>query len=138
MRELIKEKLREKLRENEYGMDDFDFKHGDCDIFAISMHRLYNYPLYVVRGYFEDEFGEPGEYAYEDAHMVVKKGENTYLDADGEHTKENLIEGSLFMEEVETVKLVELSEEEALESFSCEDQEDEINGLMKILKSKKT
>ena len=58
--------------------DDYDFsKHsfnsGDCDIYAVALHRLHGYPLYVVRGHFlEDEWGGEREWDFEDAHIVVK------------------------------------------------------------------
>lgn len=30
------------------------YRCGFCDVFAIALHRMFKYPLYVVRGYYWD------------------------------------------------------------------------------------
>lgn len=59
LRKFIKTTIIEYLNEtydgkfdDEYDFSKHNFNTGDCDIYAISLHRLYNYPLYAIRGKF--------------------------------------------------------------------------------------
>ena len=94
------------------------YKRGMCDAYALALHRKTNYPLYVVRGYYWDDWSE--EEAYEDAHMVVKKQDNVYLDVDGEKNYNELISNSMFTNKVEKVDIVPISYNEALYTFTME------------------
>jgi hypothetical protein len=99
------------------------YKRGMCDAFALALHKRTGYPLYVVRGYYWDIWNE--DEAYEDSHMVAKKGENAYLDVDGLKTSEELISNSLFMNEITRVDIVPISQEEALYTFTSVGVSDE-------------
>jgi len=72
------------------------YNFGDCNIYAIALHRLYNYPLYAINLYFkEDDWDEDAGYTHMDhetAHVCVKLPNGKYLDGDGEFEKDKLIE----------------------------------------------
>jgi hypothetical protein len=77
----------------------FDFNYGNCNVYAIALHRLYDYPLYVVNLYFKEdeweeqvELGDPYFYDHETAHVCVKLPNGKYLDSDGEFEEDKLIE----------------------------------------------
>ena len=53
LKQFIKTTIREFLYEN----IEYDFNFGDCDLYAVALHRIYGYPLYVVRNYYPN-----GEY----------------------------------------------------------------------------
>jgi len=94
-----------------------------CDAFALALYKKTKYPLYVVRGYYWDKWNN--EEAYEDSHMVVKKGDNQYLDVDGEKNYDDLVENSLFANEITKVDIVPISYNEALYTFTSEGVSDE-------------
>ena len=50
--------------------------------------------------------------------MVVKKGNDQYLDVDGQKSYKDLINNSLFMNKVTRVEIVPISKEEALYIFT--------------------
>jgi hypothetical protein len=139
MKNFIKKLLRESY--DKYG-DDYDFsKHnfnfGDCDVYAVSLHRLYGYPLYVVRGWFlEPEWGGKREWDYEDCHIMVKLPNGKYIDSNGEFTGKEMKQSCLFDNEVKRITIVPIDEETALSTFSCEHQEDDIQKVMSYIKSK--
>lgn len=115
-----------------------NFNHGDCDIYAVSLHRLYGYPLYIVRGWFlEPEWGGEREYDFEDSHVVVKLPNGNYMDSDGETTEAELRQNCAFGNDIEKITFEPVSEEEALSTFSCEDQELAIKQVVNYIKSKK-
>ncbi len=122
--------------------DDYDFsKHnfntGDCDIYAVSLHRLYGYPLYVVRGWFlEPEWGGEREYDYEDSHIIVKLPNGNFMDSDGETTESDLRQNCAFGNDIEKITFEPVSEEEALSTFSCENQEPAIKQVMNYINLK--
>jgi hypothetical protein len=109
----------------------FHFNSGDCDIYAISLHRLYNYPLFVIRGYYLED----GELNYEDAHIMVKLPNGKYLDSNGEQTKEEILPKAMFSNKISKVEIVSINEEEALNTFSCQNQEDDISKVMNTIKN---
>jgi len=124
--------------------DDYDFNHhnfncGDCDIYAIALHRIYGYPLYVVNGYFkEDDWDEEGftEYDREPAHIVVKLPNGNYMDSNGEVTEDELKEDCAFGNNIEYIKIEEITEQEAMHTYSGEDQEEDIQRVMKHITNK--
>lgn len=144
--EAIELYLREEgiIEETESFSDDYDlskhnFNHGDCDIYAVSLHRLYGYPLYVVRGWFlEPEWGGEREWDHEDSHMVVKLPNGYYMDSNGETTEAELRQNCAFSNDISKITFEHLSEEEALGTFSCENQEPAIKQVMRYIKSKKS
>ena len=144
LKQFIKTTIREFLNETYDGRfgDEYDFtKHnfntGDCDIYAISLHRLYGYPLYAIRGKFlEPEWGGKREWDYEYCHIMVKLPNGNYMDSDGEQTKKEMTSRAAFSEDVKKVEIVQISEEEAINMFSCEDQEKDIQRVMKYIKNK--
>ena len=103
-----------------------NYSTGDCDIYAIALHRLYKYPIYVVNGYyiFDDE------YCNEPCHLVVKLPNGNFLDSRGETTEEELKEDSLFSNEIKYIKIEEISEDEAMFIFTSDDQEELIQKTM--------
>ena len=143
MKNFIKYRLRLKLNETISGYgDDYDFsKHnfnfGDCDIYAVSLHRLYGYPLYVIRGYFlEEEWGGEREWDYEDCHIMVKLPNGNYMDSSGEATGNEMKRACLFGNKIEKIKILPIDEQTALSTFSCQDQEESIKQVMKYISKK--
>lgn len=118
---------------------DFNFNFGDCEIYAIALHRLYGHPLYVVNGYYKepDWDEEMGWIAYldEPCHVVVKLPNGKYLDAQGETTENDLKKACLFSNEVEYIKIEPISEEEAKYLYTGEDKEDYIQEVTNMIKS---
>lgn len=118
---------------------DFNFNFGDCEIYAIALHKLYGHPLYVVNGYYKepDWDEEMGWTAYfdEPCHVVVKLPNGKYLDAQGEITEDELKKACLFANEVEYIKIEPISEEEAKYLYTSEDKEDEIKEVINMIKS---
>ena len=96
------------------------YKTGFCDAYAIAMHRIFGYKIFVVRGFYKLY----GEWEIEDSHMVVKD-KNKFIDVDGAKSSKELIYQCMFTCKVEKVKLVEVSEEEAKFIFTCEGVSDE-------------
>jgi len=144
MKNFIKKSVRYYLNENYGNFDnDYDFsKHnfnlGDCDIYAVALHRLHGYPLYVIRGYFlEEEWGGEREWDYEDSHIIVKLPNGNYMDSDGEQTEETLKSNAGFMNKVERIEFIPIDEEGALSTFSCQDQEEDVSKVINYLKNKK-
>jgi hypothetical protein len=139
MKSFIKKLLRESYGKytDDYDFDKHNFNFGDCDIYAVSLHRLYGYPLYVVRGWFlEPEWGGKREWDYEDCHITVKLPNGKYMDSSGESTGKEMKKSCLFGNKVERITIVQIDEETALSTFSCEDQEDDIQKVMGYIKSK--
>lgn len=123
--------------DDNYDLSKHNFNHGDCDIYAVSLHRLYGYPLYIVRGWFlEPEWGGDREYDYEDSHVVVKLPNGNYMDSDGETTESDLRQNCAFGNNIDKITFEQVSEEEALSTFSCEDQEPAIKQVINYIKSK--
>jgi len=131
IRKLIREEL-DKFGDD-YDLNKHNFNTGDCDIYAVSLHRLYGYPLYVIRGYFLDP--QLDEYDYEDCHIMVKLPNGKYMDSGGEQTKQEMISRAAFMNNVTRIKIVQIDEETALNTFSCQDQEEDIKRVMGHIKS---
>jgi len=73
---------------------------------------------------------------YEDAHILVKLPNGKYLDSNGEHTKEEILPNAMFSNKIEKIRIVPIDEETALNTFSCQDQEKDIEKVMDYLKSK--
>ncbi len=123
---------------NDYDFKNYNFNLGDCDIYAISLHRLYNYPLFAIRGKFlEEEWGGDREWDYEYCHIMAKLPNGNYLDSNGEQTEEEMLSTAAFGEVVKGVEIVPISEEEAINMFSCEDQEEDIKYIMSYIKNLK-
>jgi hypothetical protein len=56
---------------------------------------------------------------------MVKLPNGNYMDSDGEQTKKEMISRSAFSEDVKKVEIIEITEEEAINMFSCEDEDQE-------------
>jgi len=128
---------------------DVSFNHGNCDLYAVALHRLYNLPLYSVRNYYPDGSYQPNDKNYdlygvdtEDAHIVVKLPNGNYLDGDGEMSEEQLIKLSIFGNNIGEIKLVPIDENEALSifggcDFEMDNKIDDINSIMRYVKKYK-
>lgn len=91
---------------------------GDCDVMAKAIHEKTEQPVFVVRGtYYDEEFDEMN---YEDCHVVVMIGRNQYMDYEGNHTKDDVIERCVFMHDVIRIDLVPISVEELDTVFNME------------------
>jgi len=120
-------------------IDGYNFNMGDCDIYAVALHRLYGYPLYTIRGYFlEPEWGGKREWDHEDCHIIVRLPNGKFKDSDGEYTLKELKPLASFAEDVKKIKAVKISEEEALSIFSIEDQEEDIKTVMDMISKKQS
>lgn len=145
MKRIISKTVRECLNEtynngfsDDYNPNEYNFNSGDCDIYAISLHRVYGYPLCAIRGkYIESEWDGEIEWDYEYCHIMVKAPNGNYIDSNGEQTKKQILSRAAFLEDVKKVEIVEITEEEALNMFSCENQEDDIEKVMKHIKNTK-
>jgi hypothetical protein len=117
--------------------DDYSFNSGDCDIYAVALHRLYGYPLYLVRGYYEgdEEWVDERGYEYEPCHILVKLENGNYLDSNGEQTGDEVMENCYFSNDVIGVEIVPVTEDIALSTFSVVDQEERIMDVMDKLKN---
>ena len=65
---------------------------------------------------------------------MVKLTNGKFMDSDGEQTKNEMISRAAFMNDVEKIKIVQIDEETALNTFSCQDQEEDILRVMKHIK----
>ncbi len=121
---------------DDYDLSKHSFTSGDCDIYAVSLHRLYGYPLYVVRGwYLEPDLGQDErEWEYEDSHAVVKLPNGNYLDSHGETTEAELRQNCAFSNDIAKITFEPVSEGEMLSIFSCQDQEADVQKVMDYLK----
>lgn len=125
--------------DDDYDFSEHNFNMGDCDIYAVSLHRLYGYPLYVIRGHFlEEPWGGKREWDHEDAHIMVKLPNGNYLDSSGEQTEKQMKRLALFGNKVRKITFEPIDEETALSTFSCQNQEPVIKQVMKYIKSKKS
>jgi len=115
-----------------------NFNLGDCDIYAIALHRLHGYPLCAIRGkYLESEWGGTREWDYEYCHIMVKLPNGNYLDSQGEQTREEMVSLAAFGEDVKKIEIVDISESEAEDMFSCTNQNKDIARVIKFIKNKK-
>lgn len=111
---------------------------GNCNVYAIAMHRLYKYPIYAINGYFkEDDWDDLDEderiYNSEVAHVFNKLPNGLYVDYQGVYTElemKKLSNTSYF----EFMELVEMSEIEARNCFGGVD-ELEIQSTMETIKT---
>ena len=119
-----------------------NFNCGDCDVYAIALHRVYGYPLYIVNGYHKEEDWDEEEgyteYDSEPAHIVVKLPNGNYMDSDGEVTEEQLKADCVFGNKVEYIKIEPITEQEAMYVYSGEDQEEDIERVVKYIKNKES
>ena len=67
---------------------------------------------------------------------MVKLPNGNYMNSDGEQTKDEMISRAAFSEDVKKIEIVKISEEEAINMFSCEDQEKDIQRVIKYIKNK--
>lgn len=140
MKDFIRYNLRFNITESysdDYDFSKQNFNFGECDIYAVSLHRLYGYPLYVIRGYFlEEEWGGEREWDYEDCHIMVKLPNGNFMDSSGEATGDEMKEACMFGNKVEKIEILPIDEQTALSTFSCQDQEDTIKQVMKYISKK--
>lgn len=133
-------KLFESKFTDEYDLSKHNFNCGDCDVYAIALHRVYGYPLYIVNGYYkEDDWDEEAGYTgyyNEPAHIVVKLSNGNYMDSDGEVTEEQLKADCAFGNKIEYIKIEPITEQEAMYVYSGEDQEEDIERVVKYIKNK--
>jgi len=135
LKKIIKTTINEVFNEKN-DLSNYDFNIGDCDIYAISLHRLYNYQLYAMRGKFlEPEWGGKREWDYEYCHIMVKLPNGNYMDSDGEQTKQEMISSAVFSEDVRKIEIVKITEKEAINMFSCDDKEKNIQNVMNYIKN---
>ena len=65
-----------------FKVEGLEFEEGDCNVYAVAMYRKYGYPIYAVKGYFEDD-GVEGVVV---SHVFVKTPDGVFKDASGEYT----------------------------------------------------
>jgi len=122
------------------------FNFGECDLYAVALHRLYGYPLYTVRNYYSNGEYEIGDEDYEeygidaeDSHIVVKLPNGNFLDHDGEMTENELIDLCNFSNDIGEIKVLPVDENEALSIFGgCDykmsEKIDDINSIINYIK----
>ena len=135
-------KLFESRFTDDYDFSEHNFNCGDCDVYAIALHRVYGYPLYVVNGYYkEDDWDEEAGYTgyyNEPAHIVVKLPNGNYMDSDGEVTEDQLKADCAFGNKIEYIKIEPITEQEAMYVYSGEDQEEDIERIVKHIRNKES
>ena len=140
MKYLQSYKLFESKFTDEYDLSKHNFNCGDCDVYAIALHRIYGYPLYIVNGYHKEEDWDEEEgyteYDSEPAHIVVKLPNENYMDSDGEVTEEQLKADCVFGNKIEYIKIEPITVQEAMYVYSGEDQEEDIERVVKYIKNK--
>lgn len=140
MKHLQSYKLFESKFTDDYDLSEHNFNCGDCDVYAIALHRVYGYPLYIVNGYHKEEDWDEEEgyteYDSEPAHIVVKLPNGNYMDSDGEVTEEQLKADCAFGNKIEYIKIEPITEQEAMHVYSGEDQEEDIERVVKYIKNK--
>ena len=140
MKHLQSYKLFESKFTDDYDLSKHNFNCGDCDVYAIALHRVYGYPLYIVNGYHKEEDWDEQEgyteYDSEPAHIVVKLPNGNYMDSDGEVTEEQLKADCAFGNKIEYIKIEPITEQEAMYVYSGEDQEEDIERVVKYIKNK--
>lgn len=133
-------KLFESKFTDDYDLSKHNFNCGDCDVYAIALHRVYGYPLYIVNGYHKEEDWDEEEgyteYDSEPAHIVVKLPNGNYMDSDGEVTEEQLKADCAFGNKIKYIKIEPITEQEAMYVYSGEDQEEDIERVVKYIKNK--
>ena len=133
-------KLFESKFTDDYDLSEHNFNCGDCDVYAIALHRVYGYPLYIVNGYHKEEDWDEEEgyteYDSEPAHIVVKLPNGNYMDSDGEVTEEQLKADCAFGNKIKYIKIEPITEQEAMYVYSGEDQEEDIERVVKYIKNK--
>ena len=135
MKIILSESQLKNLLENQH--PDFNFNMGDCDIYAVALHRLYEYPLYAIYGYFlEEPWGGKRELISEVYHIMVKLPNGKFKDSEGEYTLKELTPLLGLGEEIKKVKAVHIDETEALSTFSMEDQEERVQKVINWIRNK--
>jgi hypothetical protein len=137
--------------EVEFEDNRWEFNLGDCGLYAIALHRVYGFPIYVCKGYFlEEDWGGKREMEGEVSHAVVKLPNGNYLDHDGELTEKQLLKntyyGSNNKEAKKNEKIEPVTEKQAkllfrcgLDESRCPDmvKEKEIQEVVKYIMKKK-
>ncbi len=124
--------------------EDYNFNLGECGLYAIALNRLYNYPMFAIRGKFlEEDWGGEREYDYEYSHIMVKLPNGNFLDSSGEQTQQQMIDLSVFTEDIKDIEVVEVTEDEIAEIFmgmdyesGSDEWEDEISKVVEYIKNK--
>jgi len=113
--------------------EQYNFNMGDCDVYAVALHRIYGYPIYALYGFYYDETDELN---YEIYHIMVKTPDGKYKDSNGEFSLDELkpLVG-LGHENILRIRMVSVSEDEALSIFSMSDQEEDILRVIDMIKS---
>ena len=134
-----------KTKFKEYIKEYYDFNCGDCYIYAIAMHRLYDYPIYGVKLYFKEDdwdYITDPQYDFEYAHIIVKKPNGKFVDHEGDYTEEELKNLSK-TNYTEFIKIEPISEFEARTAYLGSDEsetigsnyrEQDIINVMKMIK----
>jgi hypothetical protein len=122
--------------EVEFEDNRWDFNLGDCGLYAIALHRVYGFPIYVCKGYFlEEDWGGKREMEGEVSHAVVKLPNGNYLDHDGELTEKQLLKntyyGSNNKEAKKNEKIEPVTEKQAKLLFRCGSEESRCPDMVK-------
>ncbi len=95
------------------------YTHGHCGEYALALSKVKDKPIYIVRGYFEED----DEEFFEDGHAVVKLDDNLYEDVKGKRSAEDIINETMWMEDVTRVELEKVSEKELKFIFNINDED---------------
>ncbi|MBK7362826.1 MAG: hypothetical protein IPJ01_11060 [Micavibrio sp.] len=114
----------------------WEFNQGDCGLYAIALHRVYGFPIYVVTGYYlEDDWGDEREMIGEESHVVVKLPNGNYLDHEGELTEKQLLKNTFYgshnKEAKKNEKIELITEKKAKLLFRCGSQESKCPDMIK-------
>ena len=91
---------------------------GFCDEYAIALNKLDGSPIYVVRGYYDNE----DEMGFVDGHVLVKVGEDKFEDITGIHSKQDIVNRMLWNEDINSIDIVPISLEELKWIFNSSDE----------------
>jgi hypothetical protein len=109
------------------------YRVGLCDAFAIALHQLTKLPLGAWVGEYYDDFTEETELEYAHLCVVVSFENKTWIDVDGLHNE--LPKNIHFDNQIESIKLIAVTENDAREIFTVEDLDDDIETAKDFIRS---
>ncbi len=94
---------------------EFDFQRGDCNVYAVALHRKYDLPIFAAVGAFNDD-GVKGTVV---SHVFVRTPKGLFKDSDGEYTAAQMKAKSM-ADYFTGVKITQMDDAEAVGIFCDE------------------
>tara|TARA_R110000772_G_scaffold8005_2_gene26720 strand:- start:3544 stop:4365 length:822 start_codon:yes stop_codon:yes gene_type:complete len=98
--------------------DGWDRGFDENELYSVALHRITKYPIYVFRGYLEED-GHLTTEEFEDLYTAIKLPNGNYLSHEGEVTSKE-IEDFFYQEgNYENIDLVEITESESMSLYDA-------------------